>query len=177
MKGNFTIFFTALFPSLGGTGSTGWVLNHYFLDEQMHTCWTCTHTHTLTQQRTMQPVSHAGKTHASHRTEYAMQKEPESLSRMMMSNNVQVERRHLCLLPSTTFHSTVCVLSCLAMFDSLWSQGLKSAGSSVHGMFQARILEWGIFPDPGIKLPSPVSPALQVDFFTHWAIGEALSQH
>ena len=42
-------------------------------------------------------------------------------------------------------------------------------GSSVHGIFQARILEWVAFPpaggllDPRIELLSPVSPALQVD--------------
>ena len=43
-------------------------------------------------------------------------------------------------------------------------------GSSVHGIFQARILEWvAIFssrehlPDPGIEPVSPASPALQVD--------------
>ena len=42
-------------------------------------------------------------------------------------------------------------------------------GSSVHGILQARILEWvvipssGDFPDPGIKLVSPTSPALQED--------------
>ena len=39
-------------------------------------------------------------------------------------------------------------------------------GSSVHGILQARILEWlpfplpGDLPDPGIK---PVSPVLQAD--------------
>ena len=40
------------------------------------------------------------------------------------------------------------------------------AGSSVHGIFQARILEWVAIsfskdlPDPGIE---PVTPALQLD--------------
>ena len=44
-------------------------------------------------------------------------------------------------------------------------------GPSVHGIFQARILEWvtipspGDLPDPGIKPMSPVSPALEVDSF------------
>ena len=39
-------------------------------------------------------------------------------------------------------------------------------GSSVHGILQARVLEWGAFPtpgdlpDPGIK---PGAPALQAD--------------
>ena len=39
-------------------------------------------------------------------------------------------------------------------------------GSSVHGIFLTGILEWvaisiaGDLPDPGIKLTSPVSPAL-----------------
>ena len=42
-------------------------------------------------------------------------------------------------------------------------------GSSVHGIFQARILEWVAFPSPGdlsnlgIK---PISPALAGGFFT-----------
>ena len=45
-------------------------------------------------------------------------------------------------------------------------------GSSVHGIFHARILEWlpslppGYLPHPGIKLQSPVSLELQVDAFT-----------
>ena len=41
-------------------------------------------------------------------------------------------------------------------------------GSSVHGIFQARILEWVVIaslrdlPNPGIE---PGSPALQADFY------------
>ena len=48
-------------------------------------------------------------------------------------------------------------------------------GSSVHGIFQARILEWvantfsGDLPNPAIELESPVSPALQIDsLLSHW---------
>ena len=36
-------------------------------------------------------------------------------------------------------------------------------GSSIHGIFRARILEWVAIPDPGIEPMSPTSPALQVD--------------
>ena len=42
-------------------------------------------------------------------------------------------------------------------------------GSSVHGILQARILEWVAMPssrdlpDPGIEPVSPASPALRVD--------------
>ena len=42
-------------------------------------------------------------------------------------------------------------------------------GSSIHGILQARILEWvvmpppGDLPNPGIEPTSPVSPALQAD--------------
>ena len=42
-------------------------------------------------------------------------------------------------------------------------------GSPIHGLFQARVLEWlpfplsGDLPDPGIE---PGSPALQADAFT-----------
>ena len=44
-------------------------------------------------------------------------------------------------------------------------------GSSVHGILQARILEWvaippGDLPDPGIKPSFPMSPALAGRFFT-----------
>ena len=45
----------------------------------------------------------------------------------------------------------------------------SSPGSSVHGILQARILEWAPFPspvdlsDPGIE---PGSPALQADILT-----------
>ena len=45
-------------------------------------------------------------------------------------------------------------------------------GSSVHGIFQARILEWVAssysrdLPDSGMEHPSPVSPALAGGFFT-----------
>ena len=55
------------------------------------------------------------------------------------------------------------VISSSVMFVSLQSIGLYPPGSPVHGMFQARILEWLPFPsprdlpDPGIKSASPVS--------------------
>ena len=50
----------------------------------------------------------------------------------------------------------------------------KPPGSSVQGIFQARILEWvtisGDLPDPGIE---PMSPALAGGFFTTNATWEA----
>ena len=55
---------------------------------------------------------------------------------------------------------------------SVVSDSLQPHGSSVHGIFQARALEWlpfpppGLLPDPGIKPESPVSPALAARFFT-----------
>ena len=56
------------------------------------------------------------------------------------------------------------------MSDSLRPHGLYSPpGSSVHGIFQAKILEWidifppGDLPDPGIE---PTSPALAGQFLT-----------
>jgi len=45
-------------------------------------------------------------------------------------------------------------------------------GSSVHGIFQARILEWVAIPspgellNPGMEPASPVSPTLAGGFFT-----------
>ena len=55
--------------------------------------------------------------------------------------------------------------SCSVMSDSLWPHGLYN---TVHGILQARILEWVAFPfsrgsfNPGIE---PRSPTLQADFF------------
>ena len=57
----------------------------------------------------------------------------------------------------------VCVQSCLTLHNPM---DCSPPGSSVHGILQARILEWvacpplGDFPNPGIE---PRSPALQSD--------------
>ena len=56
---------------------------------------------------------------------------------------------------------------CSVVSDSLWLHRLWPSSSSVHGILQARILEWvaifspGDLPNPGIE---PGSPALQADF-------------
>ena len=53
-------------------------------------------------------------------------------------------------------------------------------GSSVHGILQARKLEWvaipstGDIPDPGIEPAFPVFPALAVRFFITSATWETL---
>ena len=63
----------------------------------------------------------------------------------------------------------VCVLS--VMLDSCDPMDPSPPGSSVHGIFQTRILEWVPFPapgdllNPGIKTASPLSPALAGGFF------------
>ena len=55
----------------------------------------------------------------------------------------------------------------------------SQAASSVHGILQARILEWvpgplsGDLPNPGIKPQSLMSPALAGGFFTTSATWEA----
>ena len=57
--------------------------------------------------------------------------------------------------------------SCLTLDPMDWNL----PGSSVLGIFQARILEWGAIsssgdlPDPGIEHMFPESPALVVGFF------------
>ena len=62
------------------------------------------------------------------------------------------------------------------MSDSLRHYGLKP-GSSVHGIFQARILEWialsspGDLPDPGIEPTSLLSLTLAGRFFTSSHLG------
>ena len=71
------------------------------------------------------------------------------------------------IYPGRTRGNTVIftVVSCSVVSDSL-QHGCTPPGSSVHGILQARILEWvaipspGELPDPGIE---PGSPALQED--------------
>ena len=59
--------------------------------------------------------------------------------------------------------------SCLTLCDPM---DCSPPGSSVHGILQARILEWVAIslskrsPDPGIKPTSLMSPALAGRFFT-----------
>ena len=69
------------------------------------------------------------------------------------------------------FPQHMCVLSHSAMSSSSQLHGLQP-GSSVHGILQARILEWlpfptpGDLPDTGIEPVSPIAPALADGFFT-----------
>ena len=61
------------------------------------------------------------------------------------------------------------IQSCPTLSDTM---DCSPPGSSVHGIFQARILEWGAFPAPGdlpnsgIEPESPASPALAGGFLT-----------
>ena len=64
-------------------------------------------------------------------------------------------------------HMWVCILSHVQLSATLWTFNLP--GSSVHGMFQARILEWvAISFSRGSSTPriEPGSPALAAGFFT-----------
>ena len=62
----------------------------------------------------------------------------------------------------------MCMLSHLVVSYSLRLSGFCLQGSSVHGVFQVRILEWVAmpssrgFPDPGTESMSHMSPAWQV---------------
>ena len=66
--------------------------------------------------------------------------------------------------------------SCLTLCDPV---DCSLPGSSVHGILQARILEWvpmpppGDFPDPGIEPTFLVSPASAGGFFTTSTTWEA----
>ena len=61
------------------------------------------------------------------------------------------------------------VLSCSVVSDSLDPVDCSPPGSSVHGVFQVRILDQvaisysGDLPAPGTEPSSPASPALQMD--------------
>ena len=79
-----------------------------------------------------------------------------------------------CLLCMLAFCSGMCVCAkllqlCLTLYDLM---DCSPPGSSVHGILQARILQWGAcpppgdLPDPGIKPVSLKSPTLVGRFFT-----------
>ena len=72
----------------------------------------------------------------------------------------------------------MCVCVCVCVCSVLVAQScLTLPSSSVHGVFQARRLEWlaisslGDFSDPGIK---PKSPALQTDSLPSEPAGKPL---
>ena len=71
----------------------------------------------------------------------------------------------------------VCSLSYVRLFSTPWTVA-RWAPLSVHGLNQARILEWLPFPAPGNlpsfgnKCASSESPALQVDSLTSVPLGK-----
>ena len=75
----------------------------------------------------------------------------------------------------------LCICRHSVVFDSLPPHGLYSLpGSSVHGIFQAGVLEWfdisysrGSLSNPGIEPTSLASPALAGGFFTTSTTWEA----
>ena len=72
-----------------------------------------------------------------------------------------------------------CTRACSVVFDSFDPLDCSPPGSSVHGIFQAKIWSGMPFPPPGdppdprIKPTSPASPELQSEFFYSWATWEA----
>ena len=84
---------------------------------------------------------------------------------LVCSRNAQSTRNIIC----------ACVLNNSVISNSLWPMDGSPPGSSTHGIFQARILEWDAFsppgdlPNPGIK---PVSPKLVGGLFYHRTIWE-----
>ena len=80
-------------------------------------------------------------------------------------NHYTITLEHIIYIQCSNSSIVSSSASCRVVCDSLRPHGLS--GSSVHGILQARILEWvavpllqGSLPDPGIK---PGSPALQAD--------------
>ena len=89
------------------------------------------------------------------------------------------ERKAAHLKHDVCVYMYVCAHTCLAMSDSVVSE---PPGSSVHGIFQARILEWvaisssGDLLDPWIEPTFLVSLALAGRFFITAPLGKPL-QH
>ena len=80
------------------------------------------------------------------------------------------------LPPKKDLHEPSKNIYCVCVLRHVWlSMNCSLPGSSVHGIFQARILEWLPFPspgdlfNPGIKPLSLVIPVLAGRFFTTMA--------
>ena len=77
-----------------------------------------------------------------------------------------------CIFAWTLSWQSVCVCACSVLSNSLPPHGCSLPGSSVHGIFQARILKWVAIsfsrglPNTEIKAASLESPALAGRFFT-----------
>ena len=85
----------------------------------------------------------------------------------------------LCSLSHYTF-CVPCGLNCSFCLTLCDPMDCSPPGSSVHGILQARILEWVAMPpsvylpNPGIEPASLISPALARGFFTNCVTWEAL---
>ena len=80
--------------------------------------------------------------------------------------------RNICMVHSLT---SLCVFSGSVVSDSLQLHGLYPPGSSVHGIFQARILEWVVISFSRGSSQSrlkPASPALQADSLPTAPVGK-----
>ena len=84
-----------------------------------------------------------------------------------------------CLCMTAFITVSVCVSSVAQSCLTLQPMDYSPPGSSVHGIFQERILGWvavsspGDLPDPGIKSTFLASPALAGGFFTTSTTWEA----
>ena len=113
-----------------------------------------------------------------------------AISLMIRNVDLQLQLSKI-LSQRKEFHSSPQQIVCVShsvMSNSLQPYGLQPPGSSVHGIFQIRILEWiaipfsiarGLplpspwdHPDPGIE---PGSPALQADSSPSEPPGRSLS--
>ena len=99
---------------------------------------------------------------------------------MFRSGAVSLRMELKVLLKCMHRHNVSCVKSlqsCLTLCDPM---DCSPPGSSVHGILQARILEWvampppGGLPNPGIEPVSLTSPASAGGFFTPSTTWEAL---
>ena len=76
---------------------------------------------------------------------------------------------------------SACIYMCLVMFDSCDPVDCSLPGSSVHGISQARIVEWAVIFssrgsfDPRIEPKLPASPAFPGGFFTTSTVWGAIS--
>ena len=98
-----------------------------------------------------------------------------SFSHKESPRSLQIEERWCKIITSHLVNASqcMCMLSCLVVWNSSWSMDCSPPRSSVHGISQARILEWvAISFSKGIFLTQRSNPRL-----LHWQLGSLPLSH
>ena len=114
------------------------------------------------------------------KVEFYLQNRAETCTHIKTCQSIKQVNMLVCLWPARcSVHISIthvaCVLVALSYLTLYDSTGCSPPGSSVHGILQARILEWIVFPfSRGFSWPKDWTQASRIvgRFFAIWATSE-----